>query len=205
MFFFAVAPRCAFDSSDLKTGTSREAAIQALEQAGCRLLHVDIVSLARGLQGRSTYCRSAGMREAPDILDCSALIKWLYAQRGIWLPRYSVQQRKHGEEVSLEGLRAKDLVFATSLWNHNDPVMRDAVGHVGLAADGSHIIHASSEYGGVTECTVNDFMHGREFRGARRILSNPDSVCTFLTPPDLTIESSDDLDWIVSQAREDKK
>src|SRR3989338_3495913 len=111
--YLAVGNRCAVDFNKLKLSVPLEQALSILERKGFQKIDVDIIALARSFIGSAKYRRGARLSEAPEIFDCSSLIKWLYAQKGIWLPRRSIQQREMGEIVSLEDIIAGDLVFTS--------------------------------------------------------------------------------------------
>ncbi|KKW29607.1 MAG: NLP/P60 protein [Candidatus Uhrbacteria bacterium GW2011_GWD2_52_7] len=75
--------------------------------------HIDfpIATMARKLIGKP-YSREARMSDAPNAFTCSTLVKYLYAMRGIWIPRFVEQQYEFGRPV--ENLHAGDLVFRSA-------------------------------------------------------------------------------------------
>ncbi|OHA32242.1 MAG: hypothetical protein A3B09_02455 [Candidatus Taylorbacteria bacterium RIFCSPLOWO2_01_FULL_43_83] len=164
------------------------------------LIEVDMVSLARQCISASRYRRGARLYEAPAVVDCSSFIKWLYAERGIWLPRRSIQQREFGKVVSLDELVAGDVVFVSGWidYYHNDPA--NGVGHVGIATGDETIIHAAGMKTNVVETPLQKFIGKTKFRGARRYIPKDQEVLTFQTPPDKEVEISDDLRWIILQS-----
>jgi cell wall-associated NlpC family hydrolase len=133
------------------------------------------------------------------VFDCSSFIKWLYAQRGIWLPRRSVQQRELGEVVSLEELTTGDVIFVSGYINYyiNNPA--DGVGHVGIYTGDKTIIHAANKKSGIVESPMNEFI-GSKFRGIKRYIPKDAEVITFQTPEMREVESADDLKWIILQS-----
>src|SRR3989338_8780587 len=102
MEYRAVGNRCAVILNSLRLPHSREETLAILNHKGFTVVEVDIIALARQCIGTSRYRRGARPSEAPAVVDCSSFIKWLYAQRGIWLPRRSIQQRELGEAVNLD-------------------------------------------------------------------------------------------------------
>ena len=133
MEYRAVGNRCAVALNSLRLPISRKETLTILGNKGFALIEVDIIALARQCIGTSQYRRGARLFEAPVIVDCSSFVKWLYAQRGIWLPRRSIQQRELGEVVNLEELVVGDVIFISGSidYYHDDPA--NGVGHVGIA------------------------------------------------------------------------
>src|SRR5258708_25733357 len=111
MMYHAVCNRCLLDLGSIGLGASREEILVLLESKGVRVANVMVFMLARMCVGTSRYRRCASMREAPHIVDCASLIKWLYAQRGIWLPRDLILWLDLGSLVKLDELGKGDLVF----------------------------------------------------------------------------------------------
>src|SRR3989338_8448371 len=111
MEYRAVGSRCAIDLNCLNLSVSRKTVLDILNQNGFMEVDVDMISLARQCIGVSKYRRGARPSEFPNIVDCSSFVKWLYARRGIWLPRRTIQQRQYGETVDINELTAGDLIF----------------------------------------------------------------------------------------------
>lgn len=126
-------------------------------------------------------------------------MKWLYGRRGIWLPRYTIQQRQLGEDVSLSHLLSGDLVFTKGRisWYDDDP--ETGVGHVGVATGNETIIHAANSDSGVIEQPLEEFLRNDVFRGARRYLPSDRTVYTLEAPSRWEVETMDDLRWIILQ------
>ena len=133
MEYRAVGNRCAVDIDSLKLPISRGEILEILVAKKFQVLEVNIVDLARQCIAESQYRRGARLFEAPSIFDCSSFIKWLYSQRGIWLPRRSIQQRELGESFEFDQIIAGDAVFVSGWIDYylDDPA--DGVGHVGIA------------------------------------------------------------------------
>ncbi|MCR4328466.1 MAG: C40 family peptidase [Patescibacteria group bacterium] len=200
MEYRAVGNRCAVILDSLHLPVSREETLAILNYKGFVLAEVDIITLARQCIGTSQYRRGANPSEAPAIVDCSSFIKWLYAQRGIWLPRRSIQQRELGEPVKLDELFLGDVVFVSGWIDYyqNDPA--DGVGHVGVATGDGTIIHAANKKAGIIESPLEKFVGKNKFRGARRYLPRNVEVLTLGTPAEREVEIADDLRWIVLQS-----
>ena len=199
MEYRAVGSRCAVILDSLHLPISREEALAILNHKGFVLVEVDIIALARQCIGTSQYRRGARPSEAPTVVDCSSFIKWLYAQRGIWLPRRSIQQRELGEVVNLDELVAGDAVFISGRidYYHDDPA--NGVGHVGIATGYGTVVHAADRKVNVVESPLDKFVGETKFRGARRYISQNVEVLTFETPLNREVEVADDIKWIILQ------
>lgn len=200
MEYRAVGNRCAVILDSLHLPISREETLVILNHKGFALVEVDIVALARQCISTSQYRRGARLFEAPAIVDCSSFVKWLYAQRGIWLPRRSIQQRELGEVVNLDELVAGDVVFVSGWINyyHDDPV--NGVGHVGIATGDGTVIHAADRKANVVETPLDKFVGKTKFRGAKRYVPKGVEVLTLETPSNREVEIVDDIRWIIFQS-----
>ena len=187
------------DFTSLNIPLTQNEALALLATKGFQQVKVDVVALAKACIGLSKYRRGARLCEAPDVVDCSSLIKWLYGQRGIWLPRRSIQQREYGEPV-LEKIIAGDVLFVSGFIDYylNDP--DDGVGHVGIATGEGTIIHAANERLGVVESPIEGFIDNTEARGVRRYLPLNKEIITLEVPPHREIEFEDDIRWIILQS-----
>ena len=194
--YLAVGNRCAVDFNKLKLSVPLEQALSILERKGFQKIDVDIIALARSFIGSAKYRRGARLSEAPEIFDCSSLIKWLYAQKGIWLPRRSIQQRKAGLSIKPEDLKGGDAVFTSGLFDYYETDPLDGVGHVGLATGDGTVVHAANSKFGIIEDPFDEYIK-RGFRGTRRIIPDNSQVFTFATPPEQELECSDDFRWII--------
>ncbi len=197
--YYAVGNRCAIDFNELRLPISEHEAIEIIQTKGFKKIDVDIVSLAISFVGVSTYRRSARLSEAPGVFDCSSFVKWLYGQRGIWLPRRSIQQRECGMPITdASKLVGGDIVFVSGHVNYflSDPL--DGVGHVGIVSDAGTVVHAANSRLGIVESTMESFTQ-KGLRGIRRIIPSDRVVHTFITPDEREVEYSDDIRWIVLQ------
>lgn len=197
MEYRAVGNRIALVMSELRLPIADEKILQTLLNKGFTVLDVDIIALARSCVGVSTYKRGARVSEAPAVVDCSGFVRWLFAERGIWLPRRSIQQREAGEIISLGEAVAGDLVFTSGSKDYYLEDKTDGVGHVGFVTDVNTVIHASNQKRGVVEDPLERFVGRDRFRGARRYLHVQDTVLTLEIPPHRLVETTDDLRWIV--------
>ncbi len=205
MEYRVVQNRCAVALESLRLPIPCEESLAILIAKGFKILEVDLIALAHECIGKSQYRRGAQPREAPTVMDCSSFMKWLYAQRGIWLPRRSIQQREMGEAVSLDELIAGDLVFVSGWidWYLDDP--SDGVGHVGIATSCGTIIHAANKKSGIIESDLGQFIGKTKFRGARRYIPKNQEVLTLEAPPSCEVEVVDDFRWIILQSIPNEK
>ena len=200
MEYHAVQNRCAVNLPSLKLPITDIEALVILKSKGFKVLEVDLIALARQCIKSSQYRRGAKPSEAPTVVDCSSFIKYLYGQRGIWLPRRSIQQRELGVPVLFEEVSEGDVVFVSGWidYYHNDP--SDGVGHVGIVTGERTVIHAADKKAHVVESSLESFIGKTKFRGIRRYVPKNQIVLTLETPPDREVEIVDDLRWIVLQS-----
>lgn len=197
----AVENRCAVDFSTLNLSISEEKSLAILENIGFKKTDVDIISLARECVGKATYRRGAGIKDAPAVFNCASFPKWVYSLIGIWLPKFTIQQREMGESVSIDTIKAGDLLFFKgNKYNFIDNEFDD-VGHVAIATGEGSIIHCIyRKIGkGVFEHSVSSFVNNENFRGARRIIPDFRKIITLTMPSDAEVETSDDIKWIILQ------
>lgn len=205
MIFMATGGRCVVDYSALRLPLARDQVLAILARYGFQKVDVDLVERARMCSGVSWYHRGASIAQAPQIVDCSSFVKWLYAQRGIWLPRYAIQQRAYlAHAVEQDCLRVGDLVFASRMHGLYEENPSDRVGHVGMMFSNDTVIHASQDRG-VRETFLRTFLKGGVWRGARRVISDPEQIDTFTIPEAQEIESSDDVRWLLALHLRDGK
>jgi cell wall-associated NlpC family hydrolase len=105
--------------------------------------------------------RWGGMSERHGV-DCSGLIKALFAKLNINLPRTSRDQFRAGQEVSIDNIQAGDLVFFST-----NGVTPD---HVGLYIGDNRFVHAEKKAGQVIITDLYQPWYINHFLGARRIL-----------------------------------
>lgn len=199
MEYRASGGRCAVVLQDLKLPMAPKAALGVLEKKGFRMVSVNLIELARGRVGIAKYRRGSQLHDAPQSFSCSSFTKWLYGERGIWLPRRAIQQREYGEPVPLAEVIAGDLIFTSGRIDYFRDDPSDGVGHVGIASGEGTVIHAMNSKRGIVESSISDFVTEYDFRGARRYIPRSTEVITFETPPHRMVETSDDVRWIVLQ------
>ncbi len=93
--------------------------------------------------------------------DCSGLVKSLFSQFNIDLPRSSREQYKQGEEVDRDKLQVGDLVFFSS--GGTRPT------HVGIYVGDDKFLHAALKAKRVIVSDLNKFWYTMRYLGARRI------------------------------------
>lgn len=200
MEYRAVGNRCAVDLDALNLPIPRPDILSILARKGFVTVDVDIIHLARMCIGTSRYRRGARLSEAPAFVDCSCFVKWLYACRGVWLPRRSIQQFRLGTSIRLEDVRGGDLIFTSGWRNYYDDDPSNGVGHVGIATEDRTVVHAAGRTSGVVETPLETFVGKRKFRGARRHIPHGSDVLTLEAPAGRDVETSDDIRWIVLQS-----
>ncbi len=92
---------------------------------------------------------------SPAGFDCSGLVMYVYAQLGISLPHYTVDQWNATLPISTSDLAPGDLVFF------------DGLGHVGIYIGGGQFIHAP--HTGTVVQVSSLYGWGGTFYGARRV------------------------------------
>jgi len=123
-----------------------------------------LITLAKSLIGKP-YKYGATPEEAPEFFDCSSFIQYIFKQIGIILPRSTILQAEHGEEVRLEDLEPGDLLFFHGERGFYNSKFPQGIGHVILYIGDNKTIHAASrrvqenpvkEVGEVEEQTLNE-------------------------------------------------
>ena len=199
MNYRAVGDRIAVDFSDWP-GINPERACLILQKQGFRREILDLEWYARFWVGKRTvhYCCGASVEKAPVIVDCSSLMKYLFGMCGIWIPRRAVQQKTFG--IKMIHPEPWSLVFKTGSCNLYEDDPKYGVGHVGLVVSGNKVIHAVDRIAPIVEVSLREFMTKKgEYRGAAKIIRNPKTTYVFTFPPDLEIETSDDVRWRILQ------
>ena len=142
----------------------------------------------------------ARLYEAPKVFDCSSFTKWIYGQRGIWLPRRSIQQSEIGEPVEVNELTTGDLVFTSGAIDYYRENPDWGVGHVGLYVGNGNVVHAANKKSNILETNIYDFIKGGKLRAVRRYISKGAELLTVELPASREVEISDDIRWIVLQS-----
>jgi cell wall-associated NlpC family hydrolase len=105
------------------------------------------------------YRRSGGSEKTG--FDCSGLVKSLFSQFNIDLPRSSREQYEQGEKVDRNNLEVGDLVFFSS--GGTRPT------HVGIYVGDDKFLHAAVKAKQVIVSDLNKFWYTMRYLGARRI------------------------------------
>lgn len=218
MIYHAVGNRIAGNIRALRRVGDRRSTNDTIrmkfEEKGFKVLDVDLIAIARSCISKARYRRGASMRDAPKIFDCSSLVKWLYGLRGIWLPRYSIEQRDYCD-IAIERLanaryqdlpriiKKGDLVFSKGIRSYywHDP--EKGVGHVGIATGQGTIIHASNSQRHIEETSIEQFVDQANFRGVRRVISKEADIITLQCPRRRIVEWSPSLRWVILQGQRD--
>ena len=198
MEYRVVKDRCAVDMEALELPITNQEALRLLHTLGFKEIVVDVIQLARDCIGTSKYRLNVKPSEAPGIINCSSFVKWLYGQRGIWLPRLTIQQRKFGDDVTDQPMIAGDLVFASGRITNWYDRLDDEVGHVGIVT-GDRTIICSTNEPACAEISFDDFLRGRKRRGVRRYMPKAHKIVTLKIPSEMEVETADDIRWLILQ------
>lgn len=183
-----------------RAGVAPELLWESLEGLGCRLVDVDIVRLARAQVGQAHYRRGARLTQAPEVVDCSSFVKWIFAERGIWLPRRTVQQMRCGQEVMPYYVCDGDLIYTEGRHNWYAEDLRVRVGHVGIMTADKTVIHATNNgTNGAVEVRLREFLAKGTLVTIRRLLPAGHRLVTVTLPPGREVETSDDLLWMIRE------
>ena len=118
-----------------------------------------LVKMARTFLGLPY--RWGGMSERRGV-DCSGLVKVLFAKLHVELPRSSREQIQSGKEISLDQLETGDLVFFST---HGEIPT-----HVGVYLGNDQFLHAEQKAGRVIITNLKDPWYVKRFLGARRVI-----------------------------------
>jgi len=175
--------------------------LELLMEKGYRPLKIDVIEEARKCLKKS-YRRGASLRLAPDVFDCSGLMSYVFAKKGVRLPRFAIDQLHLGPGHSvarLEDTQAGDLIFTRGIRGLYWDDSKRRAGHVGLVTNDGTIIHAATTKRGVVEDRLEAFFARRRFAGARRPIpvEAMDEIVTLECPIDADIDSSQTIRWVV--------
>ena len=96
----------------------------------------------------------------PSGFDCSGFVQWVFARLGVALPREVRDQYHAGQKISLDRVKAGDLLFFETV--------RRGASHVGMALGDGRFVHAPSSNGVVRIERYTSYWASR-YIGARRI------------------------------------
>lgn len=202
--FRKIGRRCAFPLSAIPLPPEKTLAI--IERIpGLHILndqHTTLVSeylptFAQRQIGVSKYLQNARPVDAPQWVNCSTFAAFVYAQMGVHLPRLAIQQSEIGALVPRDQLCIGDLVFATGYINRFRDNPDQSVGHVAIVIGPNQYIHANQS--GVTLATESQLFNNREFRVARRYITQADHVVLLSCDTQLNIETADDIYWLLTK------
>jgi cell wall-associated NlpC family hydrolase len=116
-----------------------------------------ISSTALSLRG--TPYRNGGVD--PAGFDCSGLVKYVFEQHGVAMPRDTKRQFDVGAVVDPASLAPGDLVFFTTT--------APGASHVGIVVGGDQFVHAPTSTGVVRVEHLSSQYWSSRFVGARRV------------------------------------
>jgi len=91
------------------------------------------VAAARGQIGKPYVWGAAG----PDAFDCSGLVQWAWAQVGVRIPKFTVDQYRALEPVPMDRLMPGTLIFLRDTYSADYTIT-----HVGLYTERGTVIEA---------------------------------------------------------------
>jgi cell wall-associated NlpC family hydrolase len=97
----------------------------------------------------------------PAGFDCSGLVKYVFEQHGVAMPRDTRRQFEVGQEVDPSALEPGDLVFFTTV--------APGASHVGIVVGGDQFVHAPNSAGVVRVEYLSSQYWSSRFVGARRV------------------------------------
>ncbi|NDE68394.1 hypothetical protein EB052_02185, partial [bacterium] len=134
-YYIPYEGRCALDLDAPGITVDDNTAIEILARNGFTHQDLSLSSTAREQIGKVKYKHRAETHLAPEIADCTSIIRWIYGMNGIWLPRRMLSQ--FGTSVMTKPLKEGDLVFI------NSP--KKPSGHVGMVTDKETVVHANEK------------------------------------------------------------
>jgi cell wall-associated NlpC family hydrolase len=133
--------------------------------AGYRTESLESAPWAAGVVDRALALRGIPYRlggERPETgLDCSGLVRYVFAGAGLELARTVREQFMAGRRVDTRSIRAGDLIF----FDITDP----GPSHVGIAIDAETFVHAPGSGGVVRVDRLAAPYWQRHIRGVRRV------------------------------------
>jgi cell wall-associated NlpC family hydrolase len=97
----------------------------------------------------------------PAGFDCSGLVKYVFEQHGVAMPREARQQFQVGQPVEPASLEPGDLVFFTTV--------APGPSHVGILVGGDQFVHAPTTNGVVRVESLSSQYWSSRFIGAKRV------------------------------------
>ena len=97
----------------------------------------------------------------PAGFDCSGLVKYVFEQHGVAMPREARKQFEVGRPVEPSSLEPGDLVFFTTV--------APGASHVGILVGGDQFVHAPTSNGVVRVESLSSQYWSSRFVGAKRV------------------------------------
>lgn len=141
-----------------------------------------IISSAEALLNKPYLYGASVAYDAPERFDCSGLVRYVFAQAGISLPRVAIDQFLYGDEIEADDLKEGDLIFS----HDGDTVRHETVvfmagkksekgiSHVALYLGEGKILHASGGRGKVIIENLKESPDFKNIAGYRRVLLDED-------------------------------
>ena len=102
--------------------------------------------------------------DTPAGFDCSGLVRYVFTQHGIDLPRQMADQSHTGVPVDRDQIQPGDLLFFSTV--------APGASHVGVSIGGDEFVHAPSSRGHVRVERVSSGYWAPQFVGARRLIKS---------------------------------
>jgi cell wall-associated NlpC family hydrolase len=138
-------------------GAAEPSSARSTERISTNADGYSISSTALSLRG--TPYRNGGAD--PTGFDCSGLVKYVFEQHGVAMPRDTRRQFEVGDAVEPDNLAPGDLVFFTTV--------APGASHVGIVVGGDQFVHAPNSNGVVRVEHLSSQYRSRRFIGAKRI------------------------------------
>lgn len=97
----------------------------------------------------------------PEGFDCSGLVRYVFAQYGVLVPRVVEEQYQVGEKVKTKDIKPGDLLFFST--------KGPGASHVAIAVGEDRFVHAPNSRGVVRVEALTSEYWGSHYIGARRI------------------------------------
>lgn len=163
----------------------------------------NILKLAKSLQGRPYKYGASVSIDAPEFFDCASFTSYVFAQSGMQVPRMSVDQYFFGYPIADKDIKPGDLVFANTknskIHYESKDFMRgskikEGIDHCGIYLGNGKVAHATRRKGKVIIEDLKKSPSFRNFRGARRVITENDDLLVLSVPPErLDIRIKEDL------------
>ena len=114
-------------------------------------------------------------------LDCSGLVKYVFAKLGIELPHHAADLARLGDQVERDtsDMRVGDLLVFSKLKSRR-------ISHVGIYVGDGMMVHASSSSKAVVETPVVEYRDKMNLRGVRRVFAVDSAVKVEMSAPQPT-------------------